>query len=71
MNAIEEIKKSLYESYKWLYEEAVEQIRQDVKRAKERREWGKPGWAAEWLTSANTMYKLAIGYKHSMRTYAS
>lgn len=71
MDTIQEVKKNLYESYKWLYEEAVEQIRQDVKRAKERREWEKPGWAAGWLTSANTMYKSAIGYKRSMRTYAS
>lgn len=71
MNAIEEVKKNLYESYKWLYEEAVEIVRQDIERAKERREWGKPGWAADWLASANTMYKLAIGYKHSMKAYAN
>lgn len=71
MNAIEEVKKSLYESYKWLYEEAIKGMRRDVELAKERRESGKPGWAAEWLTSANTMYELAIGYKHSMKIYAS
>ena len=70
MNGIQEVKKSLYESYKWLYEQAVEDIRRNIERAKERREWGKLGWAADWLTSANVMYKLAIGYKRSMRAYA-
>lgn len=71
MNGIQEVKKSLYESYKWLYEQAVEDIRRNIERAKERREWGKLGWAADWLTSANTMYKLAIGYKRSMKVYAN
>ncbi len=71
MDSIQEVKKSLYTSYKWLYEQAVEDIRRDIERAKERREWGKPGWAAGWLATANTMYKLAIGYKRSMKVYAS
>lgn len=70
MNAIEEIKKSLYESYKWLYEEAVTDIKEDLAFAKNRRELGRMDWAADWLERANTMYKMAISYKRSMRTYA-
>lgn len=70
MDGIQEVKKSLYESYKWLYEQAVEDIRRNIERAKERREWGKLGWAADWLTNANTIYKMAISYKRSMRAYA-
>lgn len=71
MNAIEEVKKSLYESYKWMYEDAIAAMKEDLRLAKERREWGKMGWAAEWLNSANIQYKLARGYKRSMKFYAS
>ena len=70
MNAIEEIKKSLYESYKWLYEEAVTDIKEYLVLAKNRRELGRMDWAADWLESANTMYKMAISYKRSMKAYA-
>ena len=68
---MEEIKKSLYESYKWLYEEAVASMKKCLGLAKERREWGKMGWAADWLESANIQYKLAKGYKRSMNFYAN
>lgn len=71
MDSIQEVKKSLYESYEWLYEQAVRGIRRDIEMAKERREWGKLGWAADCLISANTMYKMAISYKRSMKIYAS
>ena len=66
MNGIEEIKKSLYESYKWLYETAISNVRDYVQKAKERRELGRMDWAADWLTSANNAYKNAISYKRSM-----
>ena len=71
MNAMEEVKKSLYESYKWLYEEAIANMKKCLTLAKERRELGKMGWAANWLESANVQYKLARGYKRSMKFYAS
>ena len=68
---MEEIRKSLYESYKWMYEDAIATMKEDLRLAKERREWGKMGWAAEWLNSANIQYKLARGYKQSMKFWAS
>ena len=71
MNAIEEVKKSLYNSYKWLYEDAVASMKKCLSLAKERRECGKMGWAADWLKSANFEYKMAISYKRSMEAYAS
>lgn len=71
MNAMEEIKKSLYESYKWQYKEAVENMKTCLNYAKERREWGKLGWAAEWLEKANDSYKMAKSYKRSMERWAA
>lgn len=68
---MEEVRKSLYESYKWLYEEAIASIKRDLKFAKERRESGKMGWAANWLESANEAYKRARRYKRFMEFYAS
>ena len=56
---MEEVRKSLYESYKWLYEEAVTSMKKCLKLAKNRRELGRMGWAADWLESANVQYKLA------------
>lgn len=67
---MEEIKKSLYESYKWLYEEAVASMKKCLALAKNRRELGKMGWAADWLKSANIQYKLAKEYKRSMKIYS-
>lgn len=68
---MEEIKKSLYESYKWLYEEAIKSMKECLRLAKIRREDGRKGWSADWLESANVQYKLARGYKRSMEFYAS
>lgn len=71
MNAMEEVKKSLYESYKWLYEEAIANMKKCLTLAKERRELGKMGWAANWLECANCAYRSARCYKRSMKFYAS
>ena len=71
MNAIEEIKKSLYESYKELYVDAIDQVKFCLTYAKKRRESGKMGWAADWLESANNAYKRAQWFKRSMEFYAS
>lgn len=71
MNAIEEVKKSLYESYKWLYVDAIEQAKTYLALAKERREQGRRGWSADWLASANFQYQMAISYKQSMEVYAN
>ena len=69
MDAMENVKKSLYEGYKWLYEEAVANVKKCLNLAKERREWGKMGWAAGWIDAANVHYVLAKGYKRSMEFY--
>ena len=71
MDSIQEVKKSLYESYKMLYEDAVASMEKSLSLAKKRREQGKMGWAAGWLKSANFDYKMAISYKRSMEFYAS
>ena len=68
---MEEIKKSLYESYKWLYEEAIKKMKECLRLAKIRREDGHKGWSADWLESANVQYKLARRYKCSMNLYAN
>lgn len=68
---MEEVKKSLYESYKWLYEEAVEDVKKYLAWARERRAQGHPGWAAGWLESANFSYHMAIRYKRSMKNYSN
>lgn len=68
---MEEIKKSLYESYKWLYEENVKSFRRCLGWAKERRTQGRRGWAAYWLELATHHYKMARGYKRSMEFYAN
>lgn len=68
---MEEVRKSLYESYKWAYGEAIAQVKEYLALAKNRREIGRLGWAADWLESANEAYKRAQRYKRSMRFYAS
>lgn len=70
MNAIEEVKKSLYETYKQLYADAIEQAKYCLALAKERREQGRRGWSADWLASANFQYQMAIGYKQSIKYYS-
>ena len=71
MNAIEEIRRTLYESYKWLYEKSVENVKQCLAWARERRAQGHPGWAAHWLESANFSYRMAMRYKRSMKNYSN
>ena len=71
MDAIEEVKKSLYETYKGLYVDAIDQVKFCLAYAKKRRESGKMGWAADWLESANNAYKRAQWFKRSMEFYAS
>lgn len=70
MNAIETIKATLCESYKQLYADAIEQVKYCLAQAKERREWGRRGWSAEWLASANFHYQMAISYKQSVKYYS-
>ena len=70
MNAIEEVKKSLYETYKQLYVDAIEQAKYCLALAKERREQGRRGWSADWLASANFHYQTAISYKQSVEYYS-
>ena len=71
MNTIEEVKKSLYETYKGLYVDAIDQVRFCLAYAKKRRESGRMDWAADWLEGANNAYKRALSYKRSMKVYAS
>lgn len=71
MSTIEEVKKSLYETYKQLYADAIEQVKYCLACAKKRREQGKMGWAADWLEGANQAYKRAQWFKCSMEFYAS
>ena len=68
---MDSIKKCLYDSYKWLYEEAVASMKKCLALAKNRKELGKMGWAADWLESANDAYKRARRYKRSMEFYAN
>lgn len=71
MSTIKEIKKSLYETYKQLYADAIEQVKFCLTHAKKRRESGRMDWAADWLEGANNAYKRALWYKRSMEFYAS
>lgn len=71
MNAVEEIKKSLYESYKWLYEENLKAHERCLGLIKQYRIEGRMGWAAYWLEVATHHYKMARTYKRSMEAYAS
>lgn len=68
---MEEIKKSLYKSYKQLYADAIKQAKYCLALAKERREWGRLGWSADWLASANFQYQMAISYKRFMTLYGN
>lgn len=70
MNAIEKIHATLCESYKQLYADAIEQAKYCLALAKERREWGRHGWSAGWLESANFHYRMAISYKQSVKYYS-
>ena len=67
---MEDIRKSLYEHYKMLYEEAVGQVKFCLNCAKLRREDGRRGWAADWLRSANFEYRMARSYKRAMEVYS-
>lgn len=68
---MEEIKKSLCDNYKRLYEDAVACMKKCLALAKNRRELGRMDWAADWLESANKAYKRAQSFKRSMKFYAS
>lgn len=71
MNAIEEIKKSLYESYKWLYEEAMNDANLHLQTATNLRKADNPTSAAFWLNYAGKRRRDALRYKRSMKIYAS
>ena len=68
---MDSIKKCLYDSYKFMYEEAVAHTKIYLHYAKIRRELGYIGWAAEWLENANAKYQSAIRYKRTMERYAN
>lgn len=70
MNAIEEVKKSLYESYKWLYEEAKEAAKAAINLNTIRRKAGKKT-SGFLLNYATERYKEALKYKRSMEQYAN
>lgn len=71
MNAIEEIKKSLYESYKWLYEEAMKDASLHLQTAMNLRKAGNHTSAVFWLNYAGKRRKDALRHKRSMKIYAS
>ena len=71
MNAIEEIKKSLYESYKWLYEEAMNDANRHLQTATNLRKAGNPTSAVFWLNYAGKRRRDALRHKRSMRSFAS
>lgn len=71
MCTMEEVKKTVYESYKWLYKEAVDNMKTCLGYAKEYKKMGRLGWAAEWLEKANDSYKMAKRYKRSMERWAA
>lgn len=71
MNAIEEIKESLYESYKWLYEEALRGAKEELKLAKSLRGCEMRKMSASWLESAASSYRRAVRYKRSMNVYSN
>lgn len=70
MNTIEKINASLYETYKQLYLESIEQVKYCLALAKKRREQGCRGWSANWLASANFQYQMTIRFKQSMEYYS-
>ena len=71
MNAIEEIKKSLYNSYKWLYEEAMNDATRHLQTAINLRKAGNPTNAVFWLNYAGKRRRDALRHKRSMRSFAS
>lgn len=71
MNAIEEIKKSLYESYKWLYEEAMNDASRHLQTATNLRKAGNPTSAVFWLNYAGKRRRDALRHKRSMKSFAS
>lgn len=71
MNAVEEIKKSLYASYKWLYEEAMKDASRHLQTATNLRKAGNPISAVFWLNYAGKRRRDAIRHKRSMEVYAS
>lgn len=71
MNAIEEVKKSLYESYKWLYEEAMKDASLHLQTAMNLRKAGSPTSAAFWLNYAGERRRDALRHKRSMKVYAN
>ena len=68
MDAIKEIKKSLYESYKWLYEEAKEATKNAIDANAIMRKTGKKP-SGYLLNYATERYKEALRYKRSMEQY--
>lgn len=68
---MEEIRKSLYESYKWLYEEAMNDASHHLQTATNLRKAGNPVSAAFWLNYAGKRRRDALRHKHSIEIYAS
>jgi len=70
MDGIQEVKKSLYESYKWLYEEAVNDATLHLQTATNLRKVGYVKKAAFWLNYAGERRRDALRHKRSMKVYA-
>ena len=71
MNGIQEVKKSLYESYKWMYEEAINDATLHLQVATNLRKAGCAKRAVFWLNYAGERYRDALRYKCSMKAYAN
>ena len=64
-----DIKKSLHESYNWLYNEAVKDSRDYLETATILRNGGKGGRSAYWMNQSVRRLQDAIRYKRTMNNY--
>jgi len=71
MNGIQEIKKVLYNSYKWLYEEAINDASLHLQTATNLRKAGCAEKAVFWLNYAGERRRDALRHKRSMKSFAS
>lgn len=71
MDGIQEVKKALYNSYKWLYEEAMNDASRHLQTATNLRKIGNPTSAVYWLNYAGKRRRDALRHKRSMEAYAS
>lgn len=61
--------KTLYDSYNWLYTEAVNDSKEYLETATVLRNGGKGGRSAYWFNQSTRRLKDAIRYKRTMNNY--